>query len=123
MPVAQARKALIAQHGRAWIGPLGSWVRFEACVFGEGFLSEVAIVDPSRVLTPLIGDPIWATVRALHLGKVSKVRGGPRPILRAVSRLIAHPIMRSLVTVTVDDEALMLEREPDGSLAFVPRFG
>ncbi len=116
--------ALIAEHGRAWIGPLASWVRFEACRFDNGFLADVALVDPSRLLTPLIGDPIWATVRALHLGRISKVRGGPRPVLRAVSELIAHPIMRSLTTVTVDDgEGLMIERELDGTLAFVPRFG
>jgi uncharacterized protein (TIGR02996 family) len=115
--------ALVAEYGRSWIGPLGPWVRFEGCAFSNGFLAEVTLVDPSRVLTPLIGDPIWATVRGLHLGFVSRVKGGPRRMLSSVSELIAHPVMRSLVTVTVDhQEGLMIERDPEGTLAFVPRF-
>lgn len=114
--------ALIASHGRAWLGPLAPWVSFAATRFEDGFVGEVTLADPAREVTPLIGEPIWSTVRVLHLGKVSRVRGGPRKVLREVSALIAHPVMRSLTTVTVDREALMLERDRDGALVFVPRF-
>ena len=113
---------LIATHGRAWIGPLAPWVEFAACKFENGFLAEATFADPSRELTPLVGDPIWATVRALHLGKVSHLRAGLREFLHSVSELIAQPVMRSLTTVTVDGDGLMLDRDPDGARAFVPRF-
>jgi uncharacterized protein (TIGR02996 family) len=116
--------SLIAEHGRAWIAPLDTWVKFPVCKFENGFLSEVTLADPAREVTPLIGETVWSTVRALHLGRVGRVKGGPRKILRVVSELIAHPVMRSLTTVTVDDqEGLMLERDRDGALVFVPRFG
>jgi uncharacterized protein (TIGR02996 family) len=113
---------LIATYGRSWIGPLESWVKFAACKFAEGFLSEVALSDPERDLAPLFGDPIWATVETLHLGKISRARA-PGRILRSVSALIATPVMRSLTAVTVGDgESLMIERDHDGALSFVPRF-
>jgi uncharacterized protein (TIGR02996 family) len=112
---------LVESHGRAWIGPLGTWVRFSACAFENGFLAEVALADPKRDLTPLVGHPIWATVRALHLGPVKRVSGSA--MLRSAAALIAQPVMRSLTSVTVDDgEGLMLVRDREGALMFVPQF-
>lgn len=115
--------ALIAAHGRAWVGPLLPWVRLQDCRFARGFLSEVALADLRVSFDQIIGDPIWAMVRVLHLGQVRKLTSEFRPVMRRISRLIAHPVMRSLQQVTESNEPLMIEREPDGGCAFVPRFG
>ncbi len=74
-------------------------------------------------LEPIVGDPSWATVRAIHLGSARNLRSELRPCLQRISALIAHPVMRSLQQVTESDEPLMIEREADGGCAFVPRFG
>ena len=103
--------------------PLLPWVRLLGCRFERGFLSEVALADLRVSFDQIIGDPIWATVRVLHLGQVRNLKSEFRPVMRRISRLIAHPVMRSLRQVTESNEPLMIEREPDGGCAFVPRFG
>ncbi len=114
---------LIAAHGRAWVGPLLPWVRLQGCQFARGCLSEVALADLRINFDNIIGNSIWATVRTIHLGKVRNLGSQFRPVMRRISALIAHPVMRSLQYVTESGEPLMIEREPDGGCAFVPRFG
>ena len=114
---------LISAHGRAWVGPLLPWVRIQGCQFARGFLTEVALADPRSNFDKIIGNSIWATVRTIHLGQVRNLKAEVRPVMRRISALIAHPVMRSLQYVTESNESLMIERDPDGGCAFVPRFG
>lgn len=113
---------LIATYRHLWVGPLVPWIKVPASRFKGGFLVEVKLADLKRDLAPVIGDPVWATVRTLHLGPVRRLRGGIGRFMRSVSVLVAHPVMRSLATVTVDGDPLMLERDRDGLARFVPRF-
>jgi uncharacterized protein (TIGR02996 family) len=113
---------LVALHARDWVGPLAPWIDPAASRFEDGFLAEVTIVE-RRDFAAIVGDPIWATVRAIHLGSLRRLRAADLArLLRACSVLVAHPIMRSLVTVTADHEPLMIERDDEGLARFVPRF-
>src|SRR5512138_844127 len=60
--------ALLREHAQAWVAPLGPYVDARACTFDGGFLSEVALRDAGASFAAVLGHPVWATVRALHLG-------------------------------------------------------
>lgn len=113
---------LVAAHGREWIGPLLPWVRLDQCRFARGFLAEVQLADLRLDFQQIRGNPIWATVRVLHLGRTANLKREFRACMHRISELIAHPVMRSLQQVTESGEPLMIERESDGGCAFVPRF-
>ncbi len=108
---------LVREYGPAWLGPLVPWVRVPECRFARGFVSEVRLADLRRDVTSIVGNPIWATVCTIHLGRVPDLE-----CLRRISKLIAHPVMRSLHSVTESGESLMIEPDVDGGHCFVPRF-
>ncbi|HEU0029578.1 MAG TPA: TIGR02996 domain-containing protein [Kofleriaceae bacterium] len=81
----ERQRALLAQFRHRWLGPLAHAVRRDTCRFERGFLHEVYLVeDKPELLARLVGDPIWATVRRLHLV----------PPLQPPLELLRHPIMQ-----------------------------
>jgi len=82
-PVRQ--RALLAKHGRAWLGPLARHVELEDCVFENGFLAATRLHTAAPAdLERVVGHSIWATVERLHLGYMGQLPGD----------LLRHPIMQ-----------------------------
>ncbi len=102
---------LIRTHAVTWLGPLVPLVELDRCRFERGFLAEVRLRDgmSAHALEPVVGHPVWATVRTLHLGD----RETPP------AALLRHPIMRALATVMMRGRYLSLRESVDGTYQFV----
>ncbi|MCX5745690.1 MAG: hypothetical protein NT062_24705, partial [Proteobacteria bacterium] len=87
---AREERALIAAHGVRWVGALAALVDPHTMRFEDGFLAWCGI-DSDRVglVETLTGNPGWATVRHIYLA------GNAFP-----HQLLAHPVMRSLTSVS-----------------------
>jgi uncharacterized protein (TIGR02996 family) len=81
---AERVKTLIAQHRDTWLGPLAPIAGEVA--FEKGFLASIQLHAKPDEIAPLVGHPIWATVKKLSLGQVSEL---PRDLLH-------HPVMRTV---------------------------
>ncbi len=85
---AQQRLAtkLLKQHGANWAGPLKPVCTVTA--YERGFASEVVMgVKNSRVLSPLLGHPAWATVHTVDLAMADALE------------LVVHPKMTRLFRI------------------------
>jgi len=85
-------QALVEEHAEAWIGKLTritTWIEFE-----RGFLARCGLGSAPAWA---IGMPEWATVE--HIGLSD---GWSRDF----ARLVAHPIMRSLVSLRVSSRVV-----------------
>jgi uncharacterized protein (TIGR02996 family) len=74
-------KALLAEHGRSWLGPLAAVIRADSVRFARGFLDACAVEIKTAKQRALIGHPLWATVRQLDAYD---------------PELVTHPCMRAL---------------------------
>lgn len=83
----QRERALLKNHGRAWLGALDSGIRKQGLVYRRGFLAEAR--ECSR--DPQLADPAWATIEAVELDTLTwgdrGVAFADREDLRALERL------------------------------------
>ncbi|MEZ4259869.1 MAG: TIGR02996 domain-containing protein [Polyangiaceae bacterium] len=79
------------KYAYTWVGGLWPFVVLDACELERGFLSHVELsgLEPER-LASVADDPVWATVRTLHLG----LSEAPK------KRFVASRTMSSLTGVT-----------------------
>lgn len=91
-------KALLIEHGNAWLGAVGRALVRDRVRFVAGFLTVARIKQNHRGLDRLIGDPIWATVETLELAPLALVRDPMMRSLRSLG-LALHQLL-----ATDDDE-------------------
>ncbi|HVI01352.1 MAG TPA: TIGR02996 domain-containing protein [Enhygromyxa sp.] len=97
-------RALLGEHGQAWLGEVrGALVRNET-QFVAGFLTGARIKQHHRGIERLIGNPVWATVETLEHAPVE---------------LICDPMMRSLRSIRWMDYQLFHAAKSARSLANV----
>lgn len=62
---------LLRSHAAWWVIPLRPFINLDHCRFSRGFLDhvEIAHLEPDR-LSSVLHNPVWATVRTIHLGRV-----------------------------------------------------
>lgn len=93
-------RALLKDHGRAWLGPLDSGIRKQGLVYRRGFLAEARECSDDAQLR----DPAWATIEAVELDARTwgerAVAFADREDLRALERLYLRA-----------PDALLLRRE------------
>jgi hypothetical protein len=78
---------LLRKHQKSWLGTLAPVAR--SWTFERGFVATIVYVARyAAQLKALVGDPVWATVRAIDFFE-------PRS-REAIVRLLVHPVMRSL---------------------------
>ncbi|MCA9672355.1 MAG: hypothetical protein KC503_42465, partial [Myxococcales bacterium] len=83
--------ALVGDHAHAWVGGLAPFLNLEHCRFERGFVDHVEIAGfEPQSLGPVLHDPVWATVRTIHLVAVEP------------SRFTASAAMRALEKVTIN---------------------
>jgi hypothetical protein len=95
---------LLRKHQKAWLGTLAPVAR--SWTFERGFVATIVYVARyAAQLKALVGDPVWATVRAIDFFL-------PRS-REAIVRLVVHPVMRSLREVCGlhTDEVMALGRD------------
>ncbi|MGZ3423331.1 MAG: hypothetical protein ACXVEE_36050 [Polyangiales bacterium] len=96
-------RALVAAHGKQWIGDLAALVDTDTMQFEDGFLSSCGIEsDRHGVVQELTGHPAWSTVRRVFIA------GNTFP-----HALLTHPAMKSLTSVTGIRTGLAVLTGPD----------
>jgi len=79
-------RALLAEHQRAWLGPLISVVPLPTAVFERGFLTRCEAQAGKRVTAEVhFQHPEWATVRAIQFRGEARVTPAMRALREAVS--------------------------------------
>jgi uncharacterized protein (TIGR02996 family) len=81
--------ALLEAHEREWLGKLGT-IAAQAR-WAKGFVSSITCYseEDDAALAETVGDPSWATVRELRVDWSATAQ-----------RLVLHPVMRSLATLS-----------------------
>lgn len=90
-------KQLIEAGRAAWLGPLDKVLLKSSVRFEGGFLSA-ATLKPKHTahLAPLVGDPRWATVRALTLGALGSASADAYAAQATVDAAVLSPAFRAL---------------------------
>lgn len=85
--------ALAKKHAKDWIGALANVTVRSSLVFEKGFLAAATFkAKKASDVTAAVGAPEWSTVRVLTRAGFNAVP----------PEIIAHPVLRSLVTVGID---------------------
>jgi uncharacterized protein (TIGR02996 family) len=88
-------RALLRDHGRAWLGPLAPVLARSGVVYERGFLAVCTLQGKRAAdFDATKGHPAWATVRAIEL------RHMDYRLKAAIAALLFHRAMRSLRALT-----------------------
>jgi uncharacterized protein (TIGR02996 family) len=81
-------RALLAEHGQAWLGGLAGGLVRSSLVFERGFLVAARVKASPRARASLAGAPSWATVEAVDNAPISVL---VHPVMRALRRITCTP--------------------------------
>ncbi|HEU0034605.1 MAG TPA: TIGR02996 domain-containing protein [Kofleriaceae bacterium] len=83
-------RALLAEHARSWLGPLGAIATVARTRFARGFAVEVVLnARTAAQLEAVVGAPEWFSVENVAFL-------GPQSDHEVCAAIVAHPVMQSL---------------------------